>query len=101
MPNKYSVNRKLFHKGHWEIIAARFREALVPFVEINTFEPEGSEAAKLELASKSAARFALIDLAMELARRFKLDNDEFVPEMFLDRCSPDPDLHPLSELWVG
>src|SRR5215472_5224384 len=99
MTSKYQENRKIFHRGHYEVIAARFREALTPYVEIETYEEPGSEAAMKEIVAKSAAKFALTNLALELARRFQFDNEDFLPEVFLNRCSPDPDLHPLSELW--
>lgn len=40
----------------------------------------------------------LADLALSFAKRFTED-EGFDPLAFLDRCSPDTDLYPLSELW--
>jgi hypothetical protein len=88
---KRDVDRKMFHRGHYEVIASRIREELTKQEQV--FIP-GSPT----LAS---ARNALIDLALSLANRFALDNYEFSAEVFLDRCSPDPELYPLSELWEG
>lgn len=42
---------------------------------------------------------ALVVLAINLAKRFEKDNPRFDPIRFLDACSPDTDLYPLSELW--
>lgn len=49
-------------------------------------------------------RRALERLALRFASRFNEDNREALPRVFnaidfLDRCAPDPDLVPLSELW--
>jgi hypothetical protein len=44
-------------------------------------------------------RHALCMVALNFADRFKKDNPEFEPYDWLDRCSPDTDLYPLSELW--
>jgi hypothetical protein len=41
----------------------------------------------------------LAALALNLAKRFKADNEWFVPSVFLNACSPNTDLYPLSELW--
>lgn len=45
-------------------------------------------------------RGVLIELAMEFAKSFQADNPEFDPILFLDQCSPNPDLYPISELWA-
>jgi hypothetical protein len=42
---------------------------------------------------------ALVNLALSFAKRFKEDNPKFDPLKFLDACSPDPDIYPISELW--
>lgn len=89
------INRKMFHRGHWEVIAARFRHELdykyATYANYGTFEIE----------VQRAQRNALIDLAIALGQRFALDNEEFDPLVWLDRCSPDPENYPLSELWPG
>lgn len=43
---------------------------------------------------------AASDLALAFARRFSED-EGFDPITWLDKCSPDPDLYPFSELWEG
>lgn len=40
----------------------------------------------------------LADLALAFAKRFTED-EGFDPVTWLDKCSPDTDLYPLSELW--
>jgi len=76
------VNRKMFHAGHYNVIAKQIQD-------------------KLALFDTTHERAVLVDLALSLSKRFMLDNEEFDPLMFLDRCSPDPDTMPLSELWEG
>jgi hypothetical protein len=44
-------------------------------------------------------RGTLIDLSMEFAKSFKQDNKKFDVIKFLDQCSPNPNLYPISELW--
>jgi hypothetical protein len=50
-------------------------------------------------AQNASARTVLALLALDAARRFKEDNPEFDHLKWLDQCSPDPTLYPLSELW--
>lgn len=44
-------------------------------------------------------RATLASLALSFAKRFQADNPNFKPLIFLDACSPNTDLYPLSELW--
>jgi hypothetical protein len=44
-------------------------------------------------------RATLSTLAINLAKRFKEDNELFDPVKFLNACSPDVELYPLAELW--
>jgi len=45
-------------------------------------------------------RGLLCELAIDFADSFKRDNPErFDPIRFLNACSPDVDLYPISELW--
>lgn len=46
-------------------------------------------------------RASLTLLALKLAERFQEANDTFDPLKFLDACSPNVELYPLSELWEG
>jgi hypothetical protein len=80
------INRKLFSAGHYNIIAGQFKKALDRF---------------LGHKDTSAESATLVDLALSMAKRFALDNDQFDPVRFLDACSPDTQLYPLSELWEG
>lgn len=80
------VKQSLFHRGHYNIIAKRFREELAKYTDSHTL-------------SGKIARNAIYDLALSMARRLVKDNPEFDPLMFLDNCSPDKDLYPLSEFW--
>lgn len=93
------INAKKFHKGHYEIIAARFREALEPYMgqESNAtlLSPDFVDT-KTEML---AVRSAIVNLAIDFARRLQADNDLFEPVIFLDRCSPNVVLYPLGELW--
>jgi hypothetical protein len=92
------IDRKLFHKAHYEILANQFRRSL----EI-AYEQNG----KSELMADGTIRrhfpitSAVVDLAISVAKRLQLDNSEFDPVIFLNRCSPDVDLYPLGELWEG
>lgn len=85
------INRKLFHRAHYEIIAKLLRESLDVYLPVQEGQPQ------LNLHRSGA----LVDFAIDLAKRFQLDNESFDPIIFLDRCSPNPDLYPLSELWEG
>ena len=91
------INAKKFHKGHYEIIAARFRNALEPYMstDLDTDPPFFVEV-KSEIMS---IRVAIVNLAVDFARRLQADNEDFLPEVFLNRCSPNPDKYPLGDLW--
>jgi hypothetical protein len=78
------INRKLFHRGHYEIIAGRFRNALEPLM--------GDE--------DGTAANVLVDLALNFAHRLQADNEDFDPVLFLNRCSPNKDEWPIGDLWA-
>jgi hypothetical protein len=44
-------------------------------------------------------RRLLEELAITFAEKYKEDNPNFDPLVFLDQCSPDPEIYPFSELW--
>jgi hypothetical protein len=48
---------------------------------------------------KMVARNEDIRLALNIARELADNSDNFNPLDFLDCCSPDPEIYPLSELW--
>jgi hypothetical protein len=83
----------LFHQAHYNIIAARIRETMPIDLAPNT--PQYDKIREHNMVSRAA----LTDLALSLAHRFKEDNPNFRPLSFLDACSPNTDVYPLSELW--
>jgi len=89
------VNKKKFHRGHYEIIAARFRQGLEPYMNTHQFDGDTIVTEDFLRGGKTA----LIDLALSLGLRFQADSEDFDPYIWLDRCSPDPERWPLSELW--
>lgn len=76
-------NRKHFHKGHYEIIAARFREEFSTYVN-----EDGTPVVSYNHGEGLIAATALVRLCGSLANRFEFDNDEFEREIFFKRCSP-------------
>jgi len=79
-----------FHQLHYNFVAKRLR---------NHYPADGGSISDTDLIHKMGARTAIENLALEFAQRFKLDNLNFDQYAFLDQCSPDPDVIPLSELW--
>lgn len=77
MPRERDKNRKLFHRGHYEVIAARFREQLSRYVN------EDGQSEELDGYIKA---HALRDLAEEMSARFEFDNDEHDTGLFMERC---------------
>jgi hypothetical protein len=84
MPNNTPRRRNypLFHMAHYNILAAQVREHLF------------STYADRKIHSGSMLRFTF-----SLTKRLKQDNPEMDHLKFLDACSPDPTMYPLSELW--
>lgn len=78
-----------FSAQHYNAIAKDIRE------ELSRHVTQASPPDARDLRAVSA----LVDLALRLARRFVEDNPQFDPIKFLDACSPDVELYPLSELW--
>lgn len=77
-----------FHAAHYNAIAKDIRE-LFP---IDTQDENARR-------SNMTVRATLANVALKFAKRFEADNELFKPLKFLDACSPDTDLYPLSELW--
>lgn len=99
------INRKLFHRAHYEILAKRFREALEPYCTSDADDTnyvKVGEYTRIQnpRTENLAARFVLVKLAMDLCLRLLADNEEFKPVTFLNRCSPNPDTLPLGKLWA-
>lgn len=80
------IDRKLFNVPHYNIIAKQFRTRLTLYNQ----QPDYLH---------KEIRAVLVELALSLALRFSADNSEFQAERFLDRCSPDSEKYPISELW--
>ena len=76
-----------FAAQHYNIIAAQFRLAFEAYLALDN---------KKERVTRISA---IVDLALAMAKRFREDNPRFNPHKFLDACSGDVDLYPLSELW--
>jgi len=49
--------------------------------------------------SDFGGRNALIAMALSVALRLKMDNSRFDAPKWLDACSPNPEVYPISELW--
>jgi hypothetical protein len=92
------VDRKMFHKGHYEVIAGQFRRELEPILNSHEHHRERTGETSRYLHGQSTA---LVNLALAMARRLQLDNHDFDPVIFLDKCSPDSERYPISELYGG
>lgn len=90
------INRQMFHAGHYNVIAGRFKRALEPYTVLYDLPVLGEETTSDKLLH---ARVALVDLALDMAYRLQADNELFDPIRFLTACSPDPVNLPLHELW--
>lgn len=71
-----------FHRMHYNFVAARLRETI-------------------EVAGDAAGRNILYVFALNCARYFAEDNENFDPLRFLDACSPDTKKYPIRLLWKG
>lgn len=77
----------------WNFVAKRIRENF----PIGRAEDNYSEHSRIKVLTERAA---VVSIALDFARNFKRENpDGFDPLVFLDQCSPDVDMYPLSELW--
>jgi hypothetical protein len=72
MPRESDKNRQMFHRGHYEVIAARFREVVSKTIIYGEVD-------------------VLKELATTLADRFEFDNDRFDRAIFMERCGFDVD----------
>lgn len=85
----------LWHAAHYNALAKEIRE-LSPLAP--DFVGLGSNAA--EIRRKNIEQQAILTtLALNLCHRFVEDNPNFDPLNFLEKCSPDNDRYPLTELW--
>ena len=86
--------QRLYHKGHYNIIASEIRE-LWP-IDVT---PSTSKYNKRKREDNMVRRGVLAQFALNMAKRFKKDYPGFRHLQWLDSCTPDPDSYPLSELW--
>jgi hypothetical protein len=93
------IDRKLFGVGHYEVIAARFRHALEPYMQQKDALALMDGKVDNDTVIAMSIRSALVVLAVDFAKRLQADNSDFDPVKFLDRCSANPEMYPLSELW--
>ena len=77
LPRESDRNANKFHKGHYEIIAARFREQMSRYLDDNGQPVNTAGCYKAD---------ALEELARSLSDRFKFDNEEHDTAIFLERC---------------
>lgn len=70
----------------WNLVAKILREEYTKNVGDFAFEADLS------------ARATVADLALAFAKRFAED-EGFDPIAWLDKCSPDPEMYPFSEMW--
>ena len=82
-----------FSAQHYNAIAKDIREEFP--IDLTPHEPAYHRMRQ----DNMERRTALVNLALRLAKRFEADNKRFEPLKFLDACSPDPAMYPLSELW--
>ncbi len=89
------ATKSMFTRQHHNALAKEIREVFP------TQEPsrEDSTAGRKQIELNLIERAVLTTLALNLAKRFQADNPRFDPLKFLDECSPNTDLYPLSELW--
>lgn len=89
-----------WHAAHYNALAKEIREGFHTYWT-NGYSYGNTQVIKSRFDKQMslARNGALTDLALRLAKRFAEDNPKFDPLKFLDACSPDKDLLPLSELW--
>lgn len=78
-----------YHPMFYNFVAKRLRQNY----------PNGDAHTSRERVAQQVAQRIVEDIALEFADRFLADNPEFDAVRFLDSCSPDTDLYPISELW--
>lgn len=84
-----------FNAATYNMVAKRFRETLDPLMQPWRYEGEKTEE-KRHLLS---VRGVVVNMALDFAAAFKKDNPKFDHLAWLDKCSPNVDLYPLSQLW--
>jgi len=88
----HADNKSKYHKLHYNLVAKVLRDR---FEEYSSDRGTSSSDHTIRIARTSV----VVDIALDFAHKFLMDNPSFDPLKFLDQCSPDVDLYPLSELW--
>jgi hypothetical protein len=89
-----------FGPQHYNAIAKDIREELTTALDFYKFGYSDYVGKKNTTHGRNYYGVeALVKLALRFARRFEADNERFDPLKFLDQCSPNDELYPLSELW--
>lgn len=98
-----STKTKNWHALHYNAVAKEIRDELAKALGFyGNYDP--TKIVKEGRAPYYAVE-ALVRLALRFAKRFNDDFERaseglvFDPLKWLDQCSPDPEMYPLSELW--
>jgi hypothetical protein len=83
-------NKAKYHKLHYNLVAKVLRDR---------FEEYVNDGGTTNSMTKLIQTSVVVSIALDFAHKFLMDNPSFDPLKFLDACSPDVDLYPLSELW--
>lgn len=82
-----------FDRQHYNSLAKISRETFP--IDI----PHDQMQNPLENLNVRIKREQHVFLLLEMAKYFIITDELFDPHLFLDQCSPDVDVYPLSELW--
>jgi len=91
------INRKMFHTGHYNVIAGRLKNAMEPYMGLDQFDSEQQK--RMGMTGLLTAKTALVDLCVSFALRLQADNEDFDPVLFLNSCSPNLEKFPLGAIW--
>lgn len=78
-------NAKLFHRGHYNILAKRFSEELDEWHMV-TDKTDATEEELTLLVIQEGVVLAIRHLAEAMADRFAIDSDEFDRELWMTNC---------------
>src|SRR5580765_6179720 len=85
-----------FNQLHYNFVAKRLRLNFERYLDDNEYSiRDNSTRNKV----RNACCSVVVNIAMDFAESFREDNPSFDPLVFLDQCSPNTDMYPLSELW--
>jgi hypothetical protein len=94
------MNEPLFHRGHYNIIAAQFRRSIERIETKSVRIARETQAIDTVVLVATAILTHVGLMAVEMAKRLQQDNpNNFNPIDFLNACTPSTDRYPLAELW--